>query len=110
MFYSKFIIIESVIAELDTLDLSKSEKNHLSVLLDSALHHSILDQILSHLGKDDKRVFLQLLLHQGKDEEILDFLSKRIENIDDKIKQAADDLVKQMHKEVKEAKRIKKKE
>lgn len=102
-FYTHLIEIESVITELDKLDLSAEQKLHLTGLIDSTLYHSILDAILSELSESDKVVFLN---HLKEDDEskIWDFLNAKINNIEDKIKKSADDLKIKLHKDLKEAK------
>lgn len=106
-FFARFISINELIAEIDTLDLSEEEKMHLSKLIDSSLHHAILDEILSNLSAEDKDVFLKKLHQKSSDDEMLEFLSKKIDNIDKKIKSVSEELVRQMHKDVGEAKRVK---
>ena len=68
MFYNNLIEIQSIIIELDKMDLSKEEKVHLATLLDSSLHHTILDAIFSELTDEDKKVFA-LHLQEGKHRE-----------------------------------------
>lgn len=104
-FYSKYIVIESLIDELHEMDLSEEEKHHLASLVDSQLHHVILDEILSSLSEDDKKIFLDKLKSDPESEEIMDFLSEKIENIEEKIKTVSDQLVKELHSDVKEAKK-----
>lgn len=99
-FYSHLIEMQSLIVELDKLDLSQDQKHHLATLVDSSLHHTILDAILSELSEADKRVFLQYL-NEDNHEKIWKFLNERVENIEGKIKNAADDLKNQLHKDIK---------
>lgn len=103
-FYSYLIQIESLVIELDKMSLSDEEKMHLSNLLDSSLHHTILDAVLSELSEEDKRIFLN---HLEKDDhtKIWQFLKKRVDNIEDKIKKAADSLMEELHKDIKKARR-----
>lgn len=103
-FYSHLIEIESLIVELDKLDLSQDQRHHIAALVDSSLHHTILDAILSELREVDKRVFLQYL---NKDDhaKIWKFLNERVDNIEKKIKKASEDLKEQLHKDIKKAKR-----
>jgi hypothetical protein len=107
MFYNKLIIIDNLIAELDSLDLSDEERIHLATLVDTSLHHAIMDEILSNLSPEDKKVFLSEMSKNPQDEVLLEFLNEKIDNIEDKIKTVSDQLVKEMHKDVKEAKRVK---
>lgn len=104
-FYTHLIEIESVIEELDKMDLSKEEKIHLSQLLDSSLHHTILDAIFSQLNEEDKKVFATYL-QEGEHEKIWKFLNEKIDGVEDKIKKVAKDLKKELYKDLKEAKSL----
>ena len=101
-FYSHLIEIESVIVELDKLDLSQEQKVHLTGLIDSSLHHTILDAVLSELTAGDKRVFLNHL-QEDDHSKIWKFLEEKVDNIEDKIKKAAEGLKTELHKDLKEA-------
>lgn len=105
-FYTRLIEIESVTTELDKLDLTEEQRLHLATLLDSSLHHTILDAILSELGDQDKRVFLQHL-NENDHVKIWGFLNEKVDNIEDKIKKAAEDLKIEMRKDLKKAKETK---
>ncbi|MBI2337793.1 hypothetical protein HYU95_01285 [Candidatus Daviesbacteria bacterium] len=88
--------------ELDKLNLSLDQKAHLSTLIDSSLHHTVLDAVLSELSPEDKKVFLNHLKEDDKGK-IWQFLNEKVDNIEDKIKKAAEDLKSEMHKDLKEA-------
>ncbi len=106
-FYHKIIVIDKILEELHTLDLSDGERAHLAALVDSSLHHAILDEILSNLKDEDKRIFIKAITQNSEDDKLLEFLQSKIENIEEKIKRTADDLIVEMHKDIKEA-RLKK--
>lgn len=103
-FYSHLIEIESIIIELDKLDLTDSQKLRLSKLIDSSIHHTIMDVILAHLSDKDKIVFLQHL-SSGKHDKIWQVLNEKIENIEEKIIKTVDELKKELHKDIKEARK-----
>lgn len=103
-FYTKYISIESVLVELNSLSLSDKERMHLASLIDSSLHHAILDEVLSNLSLDDKKLFMKLLAQENH-EKVMEFLNVKIEGIESKIKKVADDLILKMHKDMKEAKK-----
>lgn len=105
-FYSHLIEIESILVELDELDLHKEQKNHLTSLIDSSLHHTILDAILSHLQDPEKRVFMQHVTG-GNHDKIWKFLNGKVEGVEDKIKKAAEDLSFLLHEDLKQSKIIK---
>lgn len=105
-FYSHLIEIESVVTELDKLDLSAEQKKHLAELVDSSLHHTILDAVLSELSETEKKVFLNHI-EENNHGKIWQFLNERIDKIEEKIKKAAEDLKEQLHRDLKEANRHK---
>lgn len=104
-FYTHLIEIESLIVELDKLDLSLEERAHLASLVDSSLHHTILDVVLSQLSEEDKRVFLNHLQKNDHDK-IWQFLTSKVDKIEEKIKVAAEDLKKQLYKDIREARKV----
>ena len=101
-FYSHLIQIESIVIELDKMDLSSGQKKHLTNLIDSSLHHTVLDAVLSELTPSDKKVFINHLKEEDQ-YKIWEFLNGKVDNIEEKIKKAADDLKFQLHKDLKEA-------
>lgn len=101
--YTHLIEIESVTEELDKLDLSAEEKLYLAHLVDSNLHHTILNAVLSELSAKDKEIFLNHLSRENHDQ-IWQFLNEKVHNIEEKIKQAAEQLKKELKKDLKEAK------
>lgn len=105
-FYTHLIEVEPIITEIDKLDLSDEERKHLATLVDSSLHNTILDAILSELSEEDKRQFLRHV-HEDDHDKIWKFLTEKTDNIEEKIKKAAEDLRKELHDDLQEAKRIK---
>lgn len=108
IWYQKIITIEPLLQDLNEVDLSDEERAHLSELLDSSLHHAILDEILSNLSESDKKLFLKMLHTDPDNGELIEFLNNKIDNIEDRVKKVADDLITEMHQEVREAKKLKK--
>lgn len=102
IFYSHLIKIDSIILELDKMDLSEEEKLHLAKLVDSTLHHTILDALLSELSESDKRIFTQHL-NSGNHDKIWKFLNDKIEGVEEKIKKTAEDLKKELHQDLRKA-------
>lgn len=102
-FYSHLIEIESIIIQLDKLDLSNEQKLHLTNLIDSSLHHTILDAVLSQLSTQDKKIFLNYL-KEGKHDKIWQFLNEKANGIEEKIKKTAEQLKLKLQKDIKEAK------
>ena len=106
-FYSHLIEIESLIVELDSLELSDKERKHLATLADSNLHQAILQAILDELNEPEKKVFLEHLKREEHDK-IWKLLNEKIDHVEDKIKDAAQKLKDELNKDIKKAKGIKK--
>lgn len=104
-FYSNFIEIESIIIKLDEMGLTGEQKLHLASLIDSTIHHTVLDIILSRLSDTDKKVFLQRLEKNPEDRELLGFLTERVEGIEKEISDAVKKLKEELHEDMKEAKK-----
>lgn len=105
-FYHDIVEIESVFIELDSFNFSEEEKHHLGKLVDANLHHTILDAILSELNEADKKEFLEHLKNDAQSE-IWALLNSRVDKIEDKIKQAAEEVKKELHEDIKEAREVK---
>ena len=105
-FYNHLIEFESVYVELDSMDLSDAEKKHLAEIIDSNLHHTVLNAILSELSEEDKEKFLSNL-GEGDHERIWIHLNDKTDNIEEKIKTAAEGLKKEIHQDLKESKKLK---
>lgn len=103
-FYTHLIEFESIILELDQMDLTDEQKSHLASLVDSSLHQAILDAILSELSDIDKRAFMQHL-DKRDHEKIWRFLKEKVDGVEDKIKKAAEDLKKELHQDLRKAKK-----
>lgn len=102
-FYSNIITIESIHIELSQLDLSEKERSHLVSLVESIVHHSLLDAVLSELSDDDKKIFLQHV-SESEDKKIWGFLKEKVVNAEEKIKNTAHQLISELKKDIKEFK------
>lgn len=102
-FYSHIVETETISIALHEMDLAPEEKEHLLSLAHSSLHHIILDAVLSELSEEDKREFLHHVAHD-KHDEVWALLKRKIDNIEEKIKHAADLVTKQLHEDIKTAK------
>ncbi|MBI2430743.1 MAG: hypothetical protein HYV39_01870 [Candidatus Levybacteria bacterium] len=87
---------------LGDMDLSQEERLHLVSLVESNLHHTILDAVLSELSEEDKKIFLHHVAHNEHDR-VWELLNKKVENIEEKIKNAAESLKKELHKDIEDA-------
>lgn len=102
-FYSHIIEIDTLYIELDSLEASEKEKDHLKHLVDTSMYHTIMDIVLSELPEEDKKMFLEKLADEDH-EKTIDFLKKRVLNIEEKIKRKAKELVEELKEDIKEIK------
>lgn len=100
-FYSHLIETESITIRLNEMGMTEGEKMHLITLMESSLHHVVLDAILSELSEEDKRLFLKEVASNDEDV-IWEFLKKRVDNIEDKIVKTAEELKKELHEDINE--------
>lgn len=99
-FYSHLIEIEEITLKLDELNLSDSQKKHLASLIDSTIHHTILDIIFSKLSPIDKEILMHKIKNNPEDKEIMKILNDKVENIDMEIKEAVLKLKKELHEDI----------
>lgn len=102
-FFSHLIEIESLIVKLDELDLTDEQKLHLSSLVDSTIHQTILDLVLSKLSVEDKKIFIKKLEESPEDKELMDFLVGKVDNIEDEISKTVKELKEELHEDLKGA-------
>ncbi len=103
-FYSNIIEISSLVERLDELELDDAHKKHLGGLIDSHIHHTVVDVILSELSSEDKLLFLRKISENPEDEQLWQFLNDKTEGIENKIKSAVESLKKELHADVLESK------
>lgn len=103
-FYSHLVETSLLSLELGDISLTSDERIELISLADSQLHHVIVDTILSELSKEDKLVFLEHL-HNDDQDNIWKLLNEKAKGVEEKIKKAAEVLKKELHEDIKEAKK-----
>ena len=102
-FYSHLVEIESLILEINKLPIEVHERAHLIALVDSNLHHTVLDAVLSELSEEEKKKFLEHVASEDHDK-VWKHLNEKVDNIEEKIKNAAQSLKKELHKDIEESK------
>ena len=102
-FYTDLVEMDTLIAELDILEISATEKRELEKLAHDNLHHAILDAILSELANRDKKIFLANLEYETHDK-IWKHLIENVEKIEEKIKIIAHKTKEELRRDIQEAK------
>ena len=104
-FYSRVIGVDEVIVDLDNLNLTSTEKKELSDLAHLNLHTVIVDAVLSELSSADKKIFLELLA-RDEHEKIWQHLNEKVENIEDKITTAGEQVKKELRQDIKKTQEL----
>jgi hypothetical protein len=102
-FYSHIVETESLFMEIDSLEISDSERLHLKNLAESHIHHSILDSILSSLSQEDKKEFLKRI-NTKRQEHIWKFLNEKFEDAEELIINSANKIKSELLGDIREEK------
>ena len=94
-FYHELLELEDLFEELEKLNMSSAEKEHLITIVHSSMHTVVLDTVMLELPKEDKEKFLHHV-HGSTHRETWHFLKKRTVNIEDKIQKAVKELKKEL--------------
>ena len=102
-FYTHLISLHTIHNGFDKLGIEQEHREELFVILESHIHHIVLDLILSELNETDKKKFLE---HLAKEEHgpLWQLISERIEGVEDRITQAVEDVKEELHKDIIETK------
>lgn len=103
-FYTHIIETETISIELNSLNLKTAEKEHLERLVESQIHHAVVDTVLTQLPEDDKKTFLEHM-HTKNYDKVWKLLHAKIEDAEEKIKKAAMDITTELLKDIKEIKK-----
>lgn len=103
-FFSHIVDVETLHLELDNHDFSFDEKDDIKKIIDESIYHTVLEAILSELSEEDKKAFLEHLItdDHGK---IWEFVNKKVENIEEKIVKATNDIKEEIHTDIKTTKK-----
>ena len=92
-FYSHILTIEPVHNVLSSLDIEEDEKKELLDILQSHIHVTVIDIILSELDEGKKKEFLHLVGVKEDNDGAWNFVLANIEKGEDKVKEAIDRIV-----------------
>lgn len=107
-FYSFLVEHETVELELNNLDISKKEKEHLVAIVESSMHITVVDTVLSELSEKDKKIFLQNLKSKNHDN-VWKHLHEKTEKIEKKIVKAIGELTKELRKNLVDVRKLQEK-
>jgi len=103
-FFSHIVKVDALNVELDNHDFTADEKDDIKKIIDESIYHTVLEAILSELSEEDKKVFLEHLVSDDHGK-IWEFVNKKVENIEEKIVKAANDIKDEIHIDIKTSKK-----
>lgn len=104
-FYSHIIEIESIYIHLDLVPLSEKQRNELMMIVDSTIHHTIMDITLSHLSPSDKKEFLSHM-EGNNHEKTWQFITGKINRFEHKLHKAVQKIKNEIHADIERAKKM----
>lgn len=66
-FYTHIVDLDDVHKELDILEISDDEKNHLILMIESSMNHAVIEALLTELEGDHKHSFLMHISNDDHD-------------------------------------------
>lgn len=102
-FYSHLVTLDQINQALSDLQIVGQEREELYALAHDHIHHAIMDEILSSLSDTDKEIFLKHLTNDAH-EQVWQHLNQKIENIESRIQSVANQLIQELHQDVKDLK------
>lgn len=101
-FYEHLYNIDDLHNDLSVLDLTDSERNHIVLVIQSTMHHVIMDVILEQLHDDHKHIFLASVADENHDK-VWDILDEHLENAEGLIDSAIEALKVELMQDIVEA-------
>lgn len=100
-FYSHLVEIDTVVTELDVLDLNAEEKHELVKIMETTIHHVVLNTVMAELSEEDKKQCLEHLAGNNHSE-LWKMLTEKVPEVHDKIKKSVHKVKREMSEDIKE--------
>ncbi len=108
VFYDHIIIIDDIITEIEVMDFEESEKQEIYSLVDSIIHHRVLEHILDMLDIVHHDEFLTRFYAQPDDMRHLVFLEKKTnKDMVSELHKLSEALKKELRRDIKKHKKTK---
>ena len=98
-FYTHLIEIDTLYTQLDSLTLSSTEKKELILIIETTVHHVVLDIALTHLPHHAKKDFVNHVNSSNHKKAML-LLRSHVADIENIIKKEVAVLVKKFQKDI----------
>jgi len=91
-FYKRLVKIDEFDTIFEKHELALKEKEELVLMVKDTIHHRVVETVLTHLPEENHKEFLKTFTKKPHDEGILDVLKEKIEDIEEKIKKAVENV------------------
>ncbi|PJE62847.1 hypothetical protein COU88_02780 [Candidatus Roizmanbacteria bacterium CG10_big_fil_rev_8_21_14_0_10_39_6] len=98
-FYTYLIEIDTLYTHLDSLTLTATEKQELILIIDSTIHHVVLDIALTHLPQHAKKDFITHVKNNNHTKAML-LLRSHVADIENTIKKEVEILKNKFKKDI----------
>jgi hypothetical protein len=92
VFYDNLVILSDLEVKISSLGLEPEEKEALSQLVEETVHFRVLTVILNALPQEHHQEFLDSFHQAPHEENLLEYLKEKIEDIEEVIKKELKDL------------------
>jgi len=89
-FYRSLIQIDEFNNIFEKEELAVEEKEELVLMVKDTIHHRVVETVLTHLPEEYHKEFLKTFTKKPDDEGILNALKEKVEDIEEKIKEAVE--------------------
>lgn len=105
VFYERFIEIKPLEDEIEVLEITTKEKEHLYFLVAEILHQHTLEIILTRLPEDDRKTFLQVV-SGGQEINLADLLKEKASDYENVLKEKLTKVRDEIIEEVRKVKKL----
>ncbi len=105
-FYAHIYDPEDIRNQLEVLDINDHEKEHLTIIIQSTLHHAVIDIILEELHDDHKHVFMKHITDENHDD-TWSFIEENIDDPETKIRSAIEGVTNELLEDIKAVQEVK---
>ena len=101
-FYAHIFSPDDIHKELEILDITDEERNHLVMVVESTMHHAVVDALLSALPEEHKGSFLDRLTDDDHDG-MWNILHEHVDDPESKVTETVEALKAELLADIKEA-------
>lgn len=98
-FYAHVVSPEDIHKELEILDITEDEKHHLAIVIESTLHHVVVDVILSEVPEEHKDTLLRHISQDDHDQ-IWEVLHAHFDDPEGRVKEVAHEVLQELRDDI----------